>query len=459
LVLLGLALGVSAQAQDLDLLIDDYEDGDLSEYTVVFSGGEDPVLSTTSDTPDGSTFALQVEIDGDDYGGFAGFGRGLPGAPYDATGLDNPYLVFDLSADARTTVEINLQTSPTAESRNALVLPGDGMYTRYALSFDSFFQSQADPVDFSAINAIVFTAIDVSGDGNGGTTETTLRFDNVAIYDGTDVGNDIVLDDFDDGDYPDTEYFYYAGGEFIAVSATDDTPDGSAFAFHGEIDGDDYGAFAGFGRTFEGAPIDASGSAFLNFYLRANGPAVLEVNLQNDPAAPGGLKESRETLRLEDTGGAYRAYSLPLDAFIQTTAEPFDPAAAFNIALTFVQLPGDGDGGTTEFAFDFDALGFGDAFDVVSTEALPPSLAAPVAVYPNPATDRATVQFGLAASADVSVEVLDALGRRVRLVTEGSRAAGPVEAILPTDGLPAGTYLVRVRVGDDVVAAPITIVR
>lgn len=349
-------------AQTLDLVIDDYNTGDLTPY-FQFQGGEPSILSTTATTPDGSPFALQFETDGDEYGGFTGFGRGVPGAPYNTSGLVNPYLIFDLSANVPMTVEINLQTAGDAENRNALVLSGTGTYQRYALPFSSFLQSQANPFDPTMLNNVVFAIIGLAGDGNPATAEAVLRLDNLEIWDaGSVFTNDLTVMDFDDGDL--SPYFFFAGAEGIASSTTASTPDGSALALHGEIDGDEYGGFAGFGRTLAGAPVDVSTNTYFNFYLRTNGPGVLEVNLQNDPMAPSGPQESREAVRVEDTGGAYRVFSLPLDAFIQTTAMPFDPTAAYNAVFVFVQLPGDANPSTTEFTFDIDDVGFSGSIQV-----------------------------------------------------------------------------------------------
>src|SRR5690606_31703522 len=73
------------------------------------------------------------------------------------------------------------------------------------------------------------------------------------------------------------------------------------------------------------------------------------------------------------------------------------------------------------------------------------------AVYPNPAREAATVAFSLDRPQDVTLEVLDVLGRVVRTEEVGSQAAGPHEARLATAALPSGLYLVRLR-GDGVEA-------
>ena len=65
-----------------------------------------------------------------------------------------------------------------------------------------------------------------------------------------------------------------------------------------------------------------------------------------------------------------------------------------------------------------------------------------VAVFPNPTASRARVSFELAAPRDVTLEVFDALGRRVSVV-DGAFGAGPHTVDLDVAALPAGVYLVR----------------
>ena len=81
-----------------------------------------------------------------------------------------------------------------------------------------------------------------------------------------------------------------------------------------------------------------------------------------------------------------------------------------------------------------------------------PTSAFAVEVFPNPFQARSTIRVVLAQPEVVRVEVFDLLGRRVRTLTDGHRAAG-VHTI-EWDGrtaqgaaLPSGVYLVRVQAG------------
>jgi|GEM_PF-5839576 len=453
LAVVALAAASSAVAQPV--LIDDFEDGDLSTM-FVFAGAEPGVLSTITNTPDGSAFALRFEVDADQYGGFTGFGQPVQGGPVDVTGFQNPVLEFDFSANGSFTFEINFQNTGgggEGEIRNALRLTGDnGTWRRYALPLASFFPTNAATFEYDDVFQYVFTVVDAVGDSNPATAETELVLDNIRVVEGQSFSNALTAFNFDDGDF--SSFFFFAGGEGIAASATTSTPDGSANAFHGEIDGDEYNGFAGFGSTIAGAPINLTGQESLNFFLRTNGSAVMEVNLQTN--APAGGNEGRERIRVSDTGGAYRQVSIPLSAFIQSSATAPDFTQVYNVVLTFVDVPGDANPGTTEFQFDIDAIGFGEQLPPVASEPAPELAARPV-LFPNPTAGTATLRLDLAAPTALRVDVTDVLGRVVATLADGAAPAGPVQMSVPELG--TGVYFVRVRTATGVTTAPLSVVR
>ena len=85
--------------------------------------------------------------------------------------------------------------------------------------------------------------------------------------------------------------------------------------------------------------------------------------------------------------------------------------------------------------------------DEQTTPGVPDGIGLSIAAYPNPFEDRLTIDLessAVRAAADIEVELFDLLGRRVR---EARFAAGAAQVELSTDGLPSGTYFVRVRDG------------
>ncbi|GAB3571194.1 T9SS type A sorting domain-containing protein [Hymenobacter daeguensis] len=72
-------------------------------------------------------------------------------------------------------------------------------------------------------------------------------------------------------------------------------------------------------------------------------------------------------------------------------------------------------------------------------------------VYPNPAQGVATVAYNVGSQADnVNIVLTDLLGRPVQTLENGRQAAGLQTKTISTANVAAGTYLVRVQVGDKV---------
>ena len=65
------------------------------------------------------------------------------------------------------------------------------------------------------------------------------------------------------------------------------------------------------------------------------------------------------------------------------------------------------------------------------------------AAYPNPFNPTTTVPFAVPERGDVRLAVFDLLGREVALLADGAYDAGHHTARFEADGLPSGTYLVR----------------
>jgi hypothetical protein len=92
----------------------------------------------------------------------------------------------------------------------------------------------------------------------------------------------------------------------------------------------------------------------------------------------------------------------------------------------------------------------------------PPAVGAPLTlgpVAPNPARGTVAVRYALVSPGAVTLEVLDALGRRVALLHEGPAAAGSHEAWWEAGHAPAGVYLVRLRGAEGQAVRRVTLVR
>jgi hypothetical protein len=65
--------------------------------------------------------------------------------------------------------------------------------------------------------------------------------------------------------------------------------------------------------------------------------------------------------------------------------------------------------------------------------------------YPNPATNNTNVKFALAATADVTLSVMDMSGRMISTISEKNLTAGAHEISVNTSALPAGEYIYAIQ--------------
>lgn len=68
-----------------------------------------------------------------------------------------------------------------------------------------------------------------------------------------------------------------------------------------------------------------------------------------------------------------------------------------------------------------------------------------VALYPNPTSGVATLEFSLAHNSNVTVSVMDATGRTVSVLADGNMSQGTQKIQVPTANLAAGVYNISIR--------------
>ena len=70
--------------------------------------------------------------------------------------------------------------------------------------------------------------------------------------------------------------------------------------------------------------------------------------------------------------------------------------------------------------------------------------------FPNPVVDTAAMDITLDAPQQVRIDIFDLLGRRVQQLTNEWLPAGPRRIVWDATSLPAGSYIIRYQVGDEV---------
>lgn len=80
-------------------------------------------------------------------------------------------------------------------------------------------------------------------------------------------------------------------------------------------------------------------------------------------------------------------------------------------------------------------------------------------IYPNPASERATVSFTLPENSDVRLQVTSVDGRIVQQLPRQTLAAGQQKLVLETKTLAAGLYFVKLRMGSSVATSRLVVTR
>lgn len=69
-------------------------------------------------------------------------------------------------------------------------------------------------------------------------------------------------------------------------------------------------------------------------------------------------------------------------------------------------------------------------------------------IYPNPFTNTVTISYTTYSSGPVKIEVFDRIGRKVKELYSGNRAAGTYKVTWNAAGMPAGLYFLRIQKGN-----------
>lgn len=193
-------------------------------------------------------------------------------------------------------------------------------------------------------------------------------------------------------------------------------------------------------------------------------PTALRFMLTNTSGAPQTANYTARVVPLDSDAGTLTGISLNgLDPDIAATGSvsvASGDSAEVDVSALFTEARGF-HAYDIVLSFDEDGDGIDDAqtaallrytenpATIVSVPSPPPSATRTLAlaIAPNPARHDALLQFVLPERADVQLAMFDLVGRRVRTLLEGTRAAGPYRLQVDLSGLPRGVYFVRLRAG------------
>ena len=256
-------------------------------------------------------------------------------------------------------------------------------------------------------------------------------------------------------------------GPILAADRDDDSVIGGASTFGANAPGGDCNSAQSVLDTFDPPPPPPPTGDFtgaLAYGTCPEPPAALGTGLARcrlDVSGTNGFERGQRYtvfLRLDGPGGfsriAFRGEIKPggggsVSQSVKLQTKRSDPDGAYTVVLLAelgsVRVPG---AGAVELA----------TLPVVKGGGAGLRVDEPLAVFPNPAAERATVRFALPEAAEATLVVYDALGREVARLVDGP-VQGLVTATLDADSLPAGLYVARLNAGDRVETVRLTVVR
>lgn len=299
----------------------------------------------------------------------------------------------------------------------------------------------------------------------------TMVIDYVRVYEdvsgGTSTGDALIFDDMEHGD-PDNNFWFTFDGAGGGISANTNSvpPSNGGSASITATYPSANGYIGGFGRTNRMNLADATN---FDFWINpmAGQSYTLEMQLQDDdngddliPTPSSDDDEFQFNCVISDAGpcaiagGGWQLVSIPFSDFVDDNSfhnggnAILDPVPVseggngqlVNVVVTVV-------GNNTGVNFDTDYWIFRDstqAMELSGEDALPNNHKI-TAAYPNPFSDVAQFSLSIEQAQHVTVEVFDALGRRMDLIHDGF-ITGFEEVTFRIDGSnwPSGIYFYNI---------------
>ena len=151
------------------------------------------------------------------------------------------------------------------------------------------------------------------------------------------------------------------------------------------------------------------------------------------------------------TGSGYVQFSVNIEYFYGDV-----PDTAYITIISDGPASGSPHVGTTFLVDDLTFSGIVNSVQTVS--------AAPVAFsleqnYPNPFNPSTTMRFSIASESLVQLSIFNLIGQEVARPLDERKAAGVYAVQFDASALPTGTYVYRLRAGDQTMARTMTLVR
>ncbi|MCC6937511.1 MAG: PKD domain-containing protein [Flavobacteriales bacterium] len=193
-------------------------------------------------------------------------------------------------------------------------------------------------------------------------------------------------------------------------------------------------------RTFDMSNAEDIVISFRYAYAKRTSTSddVLSLYVSNDCGNLWSLRKIMRGSNVLTTGGVVTSSFIPTSASQWGYTEVTNISSTSHVSNFRFKFVFDSNGGNNLYLDDININGM-----PVGVEDLSNFSDRPLLLVPNPATDRVQVRYALSTSSRVRLDVLDALGRQVRLNDLGTVPAGERSFVLDLGALARGSYTVR----------------
>jgi len=184
-------------------------------------------------------------------------------------------------------------------------------------------------------------------------------------------------------------------------------------------------------------------------------------NGQIPPANGLEVAVSRASIGLAANGGPVLVFALQNNGNGDFASSDFIPQNSGPLPASFTNAPNLGGNPDFRLVPGTQAatvnVGAGTGVTVLATKAAD-AAAIGLSIYPNPSEGASTVQYAVTErAANVNIVLTDLVGRSVRVLENSIKAVGTQRTPLNTSNLAAGSYLVRVQVGERVSTSKVSV--
>jgi beta-glucanase (GH16 family) len=465
------------------VIFDDFEDGDISDWSFFPGNNASGSGTVISDQPAEGTYYLSTDWSGTGSNSFfyGGFFKNLDNSAQIVL-PESPWINIYLYNESITSVDEYAFEITIREDTD-----GNGWTNGQEDSkrLDTYFSTSDFNDRWILVSAPVDSFLDIGTGGNGffdgkldelvivvsqvmgdNPSDVNVDMDFIAFSQGGPLET-IIFEDFEDGDISDWSFF---PGNTASGSGTvlDDRPAEGTYYLSTDWSGSGSNSFfyGGFFKNLDNsAQIDLPDNPWINIYLYNESTTsvneyAFEITIREDTDGNGWTNGQEDSKRLDtyfstsDFNDRWIWVSAPIDSFmdIGTGGNGFFDGKLDELVIVVSQVVGDN---PSDVNVDMDFITFSrgpsiplvTGLNVINDQIKQPDKYELYFAYPNPFNPSTTITYYLPKQSQVNIDVFNTIGEKVKTLVNDMQSAGKYKVIFDARDLASGVYFYQLRAG------------